>query len=261
MQQLTAGHVPTYPVHQVGQSYAETSDSAAAYSEPTSRLHSDRRTFAEDEGREPTPPLFKPIGDKTLVAPPSVRGTGTMPPPRTDPPRDSQPPPRHSEPPPQSTTSPNTPLPDASPLPPPADVTPPASHLDLDALDADATMQANVTQKVAPLRTFVEDGKTTQLSFTSQAHPFALTVEQYASLCAERDLCTDDAERARKIHKRYEIGDKRAKGLVDRLFKLRFEEDPELEESWRAAYERFTKRFRDRASNTDTDVAAAEPDD
>lgn len=251
MPQLPAGHVPAYPVHQVGTSYGEFSDSGAAYADSPTPLPSESHRFIEEEGREPTPPLFKPIGDKTIVAPPSVRGTGTIPPPRTEPPRDSEPPP------PQSTTSPNTPMPDPSPLPPVADVTPPASQLDLDALDADATLQANVTQPVAPLRSFVEDGKTTQLSFTSQAHPFALTVDQYAALCAERDLCTDDVERVRKIHKRYEIADKRAKSLVDRLFKLRFEEDPDLEESWRVSYERFTVRFRDRASDTD----AIEKDD
>jgi hypothetical protein len=132
----------------------------------------------------------------------------------------------------------------ASPSPSAAEVTPPATHLDLDELDPEETLHAGMTQPVEPLRRFVEDGKTTQLSFTSQAHPFALSLEQYAALCAERDLCSGDAERVRKIHKRYEIGDKRARSLVDRLFELRFAADPALEAAWRAKYTRFTSRLR-----------------
>ncbi len=239
------GHVPVYPVQQVG--YAEFPEPTPSFSETAPHPASRAYTFVEDEQREPTPPLFKPIVDKTLITPPSVKDTGTLPPqaPATDRPRESEPPP-------QSTTSPNTPLPDSSgrpepsPDPPPVEVTPRAAQLDLDALDPDGTLRADLTQRVAPVRPFVEDGKTTQLSLTSLAHPFALTLEQYAALCAERDRCGPDAERRRKIHKRYDIGDERARNLVDRLFKLRFEDDPELEAHWRACYERFAARLRER---------------
>ena len=237
------GQVPAYPVHAIGSPPPQPAPSSYEFNEPAKFNETAVHHPVEEEVREPTPPLFKTIPDGKTMVPSSTRG-GTMPPaPGTIPPPTQPPPPEIEEPPPQSTTSPNTPLPDPSPSPPASEVTPPARSGD-DLADGIEDGRRNK-------RGFVEDGKTTQLSFTSAAHPFAMSVEQYAGLCAERDLCDGDTERVRKIHKRYEIGDQRARSLVDRLFKLRFDAEPELETTWREQYARFKARIHE--ANADKD--------
>jgi hypothetical protein len=233
--------VPVYPVHPVGTAYPEFADAQPAFPDATARIRREARPGRITETREPTPPLFKPLGEPGSAGASGARG-GTIPPgPGT------QPPPRDpDEPAPQSTTSPNTPMPEPSPLPGPVEVTPPANRDGteiVDVLDADTTFHEDIPKRPPPARPFVEDGKTTQLSFTSQAHCFAISLEQYAALCAERDRCGEDGERERKIHKRYDIADKRARNLVDRVFKLRFDADPQLEAKWRELYARFDLRL------------------
>ena len=223
------------------------------FADTTTHLPREVLAALDEPPREPTPPLFSTLGNKTMVTPPSERG-GTLPPGplANESTQTGTQPPAESERSPQSTTSPNTPTPEASPSPPPArataatEITVTNTELPLSELDPEDTVQANLTQPVAPVRPFVEDGKTTQLSFTSFAHPFALSLEQYAALCAERDIAATDPERVRKIHKRYEISDTDARDLVDRLFQLRFDDDEDLHAAWRDAYDKFTARLRDR---------------
>jgi hypothetical protein len=238
--QVPSGHVPAYPVHPIGGggTYADFADTATAFAEKTPAAPRTPRTpyrIQDEETREPTPPMFKPIAPSghvgrttTVAAPESVAAprsagpprtrTGTLPPVGTD-----SRTPHDSTPPPQSTTSPNTPAPESSPPPPP-----------VRGGDPDATTQTG--------RVFRDDdGATTQLSFASRAHALAMTVDQYAALCAERDLFP---ERTREVERRFDVQDARLRAVVDRLFELRFERDPTMRSRWQDLYASHKTRLR-----------------
>lgn len=81
------------------------------------------------------------------------------------------------------------------------------------------------------------DAATRLFGFTSLAHPLALTVEEYAGLCAERDLRPAAALAAER---RFGIHDAPTREAVDDLFKLLFAADPDAFALWENRYARFS---------------------
>lgn len=80
-----------------------------------------------------------------------------------------------------------------------------------------------------------EDSATHELSLSSRAHPLAMSVEDYATFCAERDA---DPEHTVTIARRYAIPDARVLALVSRSFEWRMARDADLHRRWREAYAR-----------------------
>jgi hypothetical protein len=155
-------------------------------------------SFAPTEVREPTPPLFAPPNGGT-EAPESSKTPVT----------DNAFGPNSA---PDSQTDPNAPAPTPSPLP---------------------------TKSERPgfmSKTHDLDGKTQELSFISQAHCYALSVDEYAAFCAERDAC--DPAALRRLERRYDVT-QISREPVETVFKLRFERDPALRAQWQQAYTRY----------------------
>lgn len=86
-----------------------------------------------------------------------------------------------------------------------------------------------------------EDSATNQLSFTSQAHALALSIEEYAAFCAERDHAPATL---RAIARRYDLFDGATVTTVDRAFELRLARDPALRTRWQRAYDSFANSLR-----------------
>ena len=124
-------------------------------------------------------------------------------------------------PPPDSHTDPHTPAPSPSP-PPPSYATPMRDPKD-------------------------EEGATTELTFSSMAHCFALSVDEYAALCAERD--NSEPELLRKIEKRYDITTPPHRRALQQTFNSRFDRDPSLRERWEQSYTRYSTLVRARRKN------------
>lgn len=82
---------------------------------------------------------------------------------------------------------------------------------------------------------------TAPLSYTSQAHSLALSVRDYAALCAERELAPD---RDSEIHERYDVHGEAARKLLDDLFAQRFARSPSLRSVWEQHRLRFLARLR-----------------
>ncbi|MEQ9325005.1 MAG: hypothetical protein RIF41_37910, partial [Polyangiaceae bacterium] len=150
--------------------------------------------------REPTPPLFttQRVDPTTAPAPVSAR----------------------------------TPVHTELDLPPPSERTDP--HM-LGKMLPREGKPFDPTETVAMSAAQKRMSRTAQLSFASSSHAFALTVEEYATLCAQRDLEPDNAHR---IERRYDIPDDRVRDAVDRAFELRFEADDSLEDAFKEAYAR-----------------------
>jgi hypothetical protein len=88
---------------------------------------------------------------------------------------------------------------------------------------------------------FTESDAATRLfGFLSLAHPLALSVDEYAALCAERDA--RPAAR-RQIEERYGIHDAPTREAVDRLFQHIFATDHEAYAAWELGYERFSRHL------------------
>jgi len=96
---------------------------------------------------------------------------------------------------------------------------------------------------VLPFKSERVGSTTAELSFSSQAHMFALTVEEYAALCAERELVAP--EHVEETEKAYDINDPEMREAVDELFRLRFDRDPTLHGRWQQAYARYSTLLRD----------------
>lgn len=92
-----------------------------------------------------------------------------------------------------------------------------------------------------PPRSREEDSATHQLSFNSRAHPLAMSLEEFAAYCAERD---HEPDRSLAIARRYEMPDERVVRVVTRSFELRFARNPKLRRQWQRAYEHFTQVLR-----------------
>lgn len=163
-------------------------------------------SFAPTQTREPTPPLFpKPSTDE---APGSEHtpAVGMI----------------LEEQPPDSRTDPHRALP---PPPPP--------------------LRRAGKRKVAQTLPFRDDDhKTMELTLSSQAHCFALTVEEFAAHCAEREITGDDDRR--RLNRRYDITDEDARAVLEQSFKLRFERDPSLRSRWEQAYVKYSTLLRQR---------------
>jgi hypothetical protein len=118
----------------------------------------------------------------------------------------------------------------AAPLP----MAPLASPLQTTASEASAS-----SGRALP---FIEADETTrEVGFGSRAHPLALSVEEYAALCAERD---HDPAATQRIQARYAIDDGRTRAAVDRMFQLLFAADPAEREAWQRHYRRFAELLR-----------------
>lgn len=89
-----------------------------------------------------------------------------------------------------------------------------------------------------------EEGGTVQLSFSSLAHGFALTVQEYAALCAERD---DDPSRVGALRARYGIPEVRGHAALDRYFEQLFARDPAMKALWQHHYRRYSALVQQRA--------------
>ena len=87
------------------------------------------------------------------------------------------------------------------------------------------------------------EGGTVQLGFSSMAHGFALTVEEYAALCAERD---EDPSRLRALRARYGIPEVRGHAALDRYFEQLFVRDPAKKTQWQRDYQRYVALVRER---------------
>jgi hypothetical protein len=150
------------------------------------------------EPREPTPPLFstQKVDPTTAPAPVSRR----TPPTGTAIDDELQPPSERTNP--QRTLAPGR------------------------AFDPTATIALSPSKRTT---------QTTELSFGSASHAFALSIEEYAALCAQRDA---DPQNVQRIEKNYDVYDDRIRDAVDRSFELRFEEDSSLEEAFKRAYAR-----------------------
>lgn len=92
-----------------------------------------------------------------------------------------------------------------------------------------------------PPRSREEDSATHQLSFTSKAHPLAMSLEEFAAYCAERD---HEPGRSLAVARRYEMPDEHVARVVTRSFELRFARDPKLRRQWQRAYEHFAHALR-----------------
>jgi hypothetical protein len=105
---------------------------------------------------------------------------------------------------------------------------------------------SRVPDSFTPARRFAgdEDSATNQLSFISQAHGFALSVEEYAALCAERDHAPHEVP---AIVRRFDVPEDAALATVDRAFELRFDREPALRSRWQRAYDDFAAALRDRS--------------
>jgi hypothetical protein len=111
---------------------------------------------------------------------------------------------------------------------------------------AEATMMS--TPIVAPhasakAKASPGDGATRQVSYDSDAHGFALTVEEYAAFCAERDATPD---RIKALRARYAIADERGHAAVDRYFEQLFGRDPSTRTLWQSHYQRYAGALRQR---------------
>ena len=82
-----------------------------------------------------------------------------------------------------------------------------------------------------------DEGGTVQLSFSSMAHGFALTVEEYAALCAERD---EDPSRLGALRARYGIAEVVGHAALDRYFEQLFVRDPAMRTLWQRHYRHYT---------------------
>jgi hypothetical protein len=133
------------------------------------------------------------------------------------------------------------------PVPPPRADPPTPTSLDLrphrgtsPAADSDSPPPPPARMRTAELG-HDEEGKTIQLSFASHAHALALSIEEYAALCAERDVAP---ERAIETEQRYDVYDARGREIVERAFELRFRREPALRERWQQAYREFVGMLR-----------------
>jgi hypothetical protein len=136
-------------------------------------------------------------------------------------------------------------LPEGYAPPPPSEPTQPHRSSEPGPSPAPPRATEIVSDSEAPrsVRRFQgeEDSATNQLSFTSHAHAFALTVEEYAAFCAERDRTPD---KARAVARRYDLFDTEVAAAVERAFELRFARDPGLRARWQRAYASFSEILR-----------------
>lgn len=86
-----------------------------------------------------------------------------------------------------------------------------------------------------------EEGQTQHLVCYSMAHGLALSLRQYAALCAESDA---SPQRRHLVHERYHVGDTRTWHLLRKAYELRFEADPSLRAQWQEHYDRFRAALR-----------------
>lgn len=191
---------PTHGTHPMTNQPPQVAAYAQQRAQPQGPPSSQSPFQQSGEAREPTPPLFttQRVDPTTAPAPVSAR----------------------------------TPVHTELDLPPPSERTDP--HM-LGKMFPKGDKPFDPTETVAMSAAQKRMSRTAELSFASSSHAFALTVEEYATLCAQRDLEPDNAHR---IERRYDIPDDRVRDAVDRAFELRFEADEALEEAFKEAYAR-----------------------
>lgn len=101
-------------------------------------------------------------------------------------------------------------------------------------IDASATPPPGAARSEGPPSS--AEGGTVQLSYSSLAHGFALTVEEYAALCAQRDA---DPPRLRAVRARYGIPEARGHEAIDRYFEQVFVRDPSMRALWERHYRHY----------------------
>ena len=67
-------------------------------------------------------------------------------------------------------------------------------------------------------------------------HLSDMTIERYAALCAE---CNVNPQWFDQIGTRYNVRTRQERDALDEHFRARMNEDANLRESWRSAYERY----------------------
>ena len=86
-----------------------------------------------------------------------------------------------------------------------------------------------------------DEGQTQHLVHHSMAHGLALTLREYAALCAEAD---ESPQRRHLVHERYQVSDTTTRELVRKAYELRFEHDPALRSQWQRQYDEFRAALR-----------------
>lgn len=217
-----------------GQPYAPQQGSSTPSAEPQPASLPPHRDGYQPMGHDPSydgiPPYHDPDASYDAIPPTPSRDLsyGAIPPPGAPPP--GAPPPGY--PPAARGTNPGiAPPDDAYPTASPSEPTYPhrSSH-------------PEPSPPPAPVQGDVEPTRLDPI--VSLAHGLALSVEEYAALCAERDYQGPHAHEATQA--RYDVHSPASWEATRQAFALRFSRDQALRHQWEQAYYRFTAHLRHR---------------